>query len=682
MELTIEQALQQGVAAHKEGKLQEAERLYRAILQSQPAHPEVNHNLGVLAVSANKADVALPLFKIAFEENPKVEQFWLSYIDALIKEKQFENAKKILGKARMQGVSRKKLDSLASQLTTAIDTSSLSRERSNDLLEHYQNGRLDIAEKLSVAITKEFPRNQFAWKILGAIFGQSGRVGDALIANENAIRINPQDAEARNNLGNTLRALGRLEEAAVSYRKSIALKPYYAEAHSNLGLTLQELGRFEEAEGSCRQAIVIKPDFAGAHNSLGAAQQELGKFEEAEASYKQAILLKPDYAEAHNNLGATQQELGRLEEAEASYKQAILLKPDYPEPHGNLGFVLNSIGLTESALRHFKIKLDLERGEAPANLLHKSFRLISKAKLDHDIEQFEYLASSGYKVQKFHELARLYKTVLSEMNYPSHTDIVPLNDKHRSLLGDTYNRPIHIFEAPVLNETSLGDSLDVNKITEDYFEHEFGLTYFDNFLSPTSLKSLRQFLLGSTIWFDFFHTGGYMGAYLKDGLASPLILQIAEDLRNKFPKIFKNYALTQLWAYKYDSRASDKKNSFTGINVHADFAAVNVNFWITPASANLDPLSGGLVVYNVEAPIDWNFEDYNNNDHNKSHEKLQSSDQEKAIVPYNENRVVLFNSSLFHETDNIEFKEGYENRRINITMLFGSRGYKDLKSSL
>ena len=36
MELTIEQALQQGVAAHKEGKLEEAERLYRAILQSQP----------------------------------------------------------------------------------------------------------------------------------------------------------------------------------------------------------------------------------------------------------------------------------------------------------------------------------------------------------------------------------------------------------------------------------------------------------------------------------------------------------------------------------------------------------------------------------------------------------------------------------------------------------------------
>lgn len=73
MELTIEQALQQGVGAHKEGKLQEAERLYHAILQAQPAHPDANHNLGVIAVSVNKAGAALPLFKTALEANPKID---------------------------------------------------------------------------------------------------------------------------------------------------------------------------------------------------------------------------------------------------------------------------------------------------------------------------------------------------------------------------------------------------------------------------------------------------------------------------------------------------------------------------------------------------------------------------------------------------------------------------------
>ena len=112
MELTIEQALQQGIAAHKEGKLQDAERLYRAILQSQPAHPDANHNLGVLAVSVDKADTALPLFKAALEANPKIEQFWLSYIDALIKEQQIEDAKQVLKQAKNQGVDEERLNVL------------------------------------------------------------------------------------------------------------------------------------------------------------------------------------------------------------------------------------------------------------------------------------------------------------------------------------------------------------------------------------------------------------------------------------------------------------------------------------------------------------------------------------------------------------------------------------------
>tara|TARA_B100000780_G_C20677666_1_gene269698 strand:+ start:299 stop:451 length:153 start_codon:yes stop_codon:yes gene_type:complete len=50
MELTTEQSLQHGIAAHRAGKLEEAERLYRAVLQSQSAHPHANHNLGLIAV--------------------------------------------------------------------------------------------------------------------------------------------------------------------------------------------------------------------------------------------------------------------------------------------------------------------------------------------------------------------------------------------------------------------------------------------------------------------------------------------------------------------------------------------------------------------------------------------------------------------------------------------------------
>lgn len=120
MELTIEQALQQGVAAHKEGKVQDAERLYRAILNSQPLHPDANHNLGVLAVSFNKAAAALPLFKTALEANPKTEQFWLSYIDCLIKLDSFDEASQVLIDAKQKGVATAKLQLLEKRLQSSL----------------------------------------------------------------------------------------------------------------------------------------------------------------------------------------------------------------------------------------------------------------------------------------------------------------------------------------------------------------------------------------------------------------------------------------------------------------------------------------------------------------------------------------------------------------------------------
>ena len=157
MELTIEQALQQGVAAHKEGKLQEAERLYRSILQSQPLHPDANHNLGVLAVSVNKAGDALPFFKAALEANPKVEQYWLSYIEALIKEQQYDTAKQVAAEGKKQGFAEDKLNVLEARLTSSADGKVPPQAQLDSLLEYYQTGRYVDAEKLALSITKEFP---------------------------------------------------------------------------------------------------------------------------------------------------------------------------------------------------------------------------------------------------------------------------------------------------------------------------------------------------------------------------------------------------------------------------------------------------------------------------------------------------------------------------------------------
>ena len=116
MELTLDQALHKGVEAHKAGRVQEADRLYTAILKAQPKHPDANHNMGVLAVGVGKVQDALPFFKIALEANPNTAQFWLSYIDALVKLNRLVDAKAVLDQAKDKGAKGDAFDSLEQRL--------------------------------------------------------------------------------------------------------------------------------------------------------------------------------------------------------------------------------------------------------------------------------------------------------------------------------------------------------------------------------------------------------------------------------------------------------------------------------------------------------------------------------------------------------------------------------------
>jgi tetratricopeptide (TPR) repeat protein len=609
----IDRDFNDAIRYYGEGRLPQAEEICRKILADDPDHPKALSMLGVLAYASGEADRAVELLSRTIAVKP-------DYAEA-----------------------HSNLGNLFRDLGRLAEAE-----------ESYRRA-LDLKPEFA-----DFHNN------LGVILTALGRLDDSVASCRQAITLNPDLAEAHNSLGSALHALGRLDEAIPSYHKAIAIKPDYAEAHSNLGITLRELGRLDEALPSFRKALAFKPNFAEAHYNFANALKDLGKLDEAVASFHKALAINPNYAEAHNNLGLAFKDLGKLDEAVASYHKALAIKPDYAGAHSNLAIVLHSDGRRSEALDHFKRSLELERGGNPIDPQHKSFRFINKAKMNHDIEQFRYLASLGHETERFQSLIKVYEAVDSEMDWPSDDGMtIPLSDDHRQRLGDTYNRPIHLLEAPEVTGSTLSNTLNVEEITAGYFAHSSGMTYFDDLLSPNALASLRRFLLDSTIWFDFSYKGGYLGAMLQDGLSCPLLFQIAEDLRQTFPNIFKDHQLTQSWAYKYDSRLS-------GIGVHADFAAINVNFWITPDTANLNPASGGLVVYDAEAPLDWNFKTYNT-DENRIRTYLADQDSGKTVVPYGENRIVLFNSNLFHETDTIDFKQGYENRRINITMLFGNR---------
>ena len=360
MRHTIDQALQQGIAAHNEGKIKKAKRLYRAVLVSQPKNPVANHNLGLLAVSENKHKAALPLFQKALEANPREELFWCSLIDTLMKVEKFENAKIVLDQAKTHGIEGEKINLVKSQLGSIskrqnITSASPSREQLTIPLEHYNHGRYDEAEKSTIFLTQQFPEHKFSYKLLGAILAQTGRAVDAKAAFSTALEIDPKDAEVHSNLGVVLQQLREFKDSETSLRQSIILKADIADTHYNLGVTLKELGKIKETETSLRQAIRLKSNFPEAYLNLGNLLKELGRLEEAEASYRQVIVLKPDFADAHNNLGVTLGMLDRLQEAEASFEQAVSLKPDYIEAHSNLGNALRKLGKYKAAILHYDL---------------------------------------------------------------------------------------------------------------------------------------------------------------------------------------------------------------------------------------------------------------------------------------------------------------------------------------
>ena len=248
-----------------------------------------------------------------------------------------------------------------------LETNEPSQQKLDRLLEYYHNGQFNDAEKLAVSITNEFPKHQFAWKVLGAVFGATGKKSDALDANQTAAALSPQDAAAQNNLGITFQELGRFDEAEASYRQAIELKPDFAGAYYNLGVTLKELRQLDEAQTSYRQAIELKPDYAEAYYNLAITLHDLGKLGEAKACYEQTIILKPDFAGAYYNLGVTLKEVGKLNEAEANYKQAITLRPDYAEAHNNLGITLHELGRFDEAETSYRQAIDLNADFAGAH---------------------------------------------------------------------------------------------------------------------------------------------------------------------------------------------------------------------------------------------------------------------------------------------------------------------------
>lgn len=306
----------QAVRHHQAGQIDDAQRLYRQVLQVEPRHADALHLLGLIAAAAGQNDLAVRLIGMAVRINGTVAPYHYNLGNALSE--------------------LKRLDDAVLAYDTAIrlkpDYSIAHCSLGNALRER---GRFDEAVAAYGAAIRIRPDFADAHANLGAVLRELGQLDRAVVAYDTAIRIQPGVARLHYNLGNALNELGRLDDALAAYHAAIRIGPDFAEAHSNLGNLLKRMGRLDDAIAAHETAIGIRPDYAEACSNLGNALGAAGRLDDAIAAYDAAIRIRPHFANAYSNLGNALTDIGRLDDAVAAHDTAIRIRPDFAEAHSN-----------------------------------------------------------------------------------------------------------------------------------------------------------------------------------------------------------------------------------------------------------------------------------------------------------------------------------------------------------
>lgn len=304
MKLTVDQALLKGNAHVRKGEVEQARKLFAAILQAFPENRRAQTALETL-------DRAMSVFPTKMKNPPKHD------LDLLI----------------------------------AL---------------HGRGHFVDLLEQAEALLT-DYPNSFVLWNILGVARKGVGRLEGAVTAFEQALAIKPDYADAHNNLGNALKDAGSLERAVLAFRRALALKPDYATAHNNLGTALRAKGDLDAAIASYERALAFEPAYADAHNNIGNALKDQGNLDEAITAYEAALRIRPNYADAYNNMGNALKDQGSLHAALAAYHRALEIRPDFATASNNKGNVLMAQGNLEGAVAAYRRALAVRPDYASAH---------------------------------------------------------------------------------------------------------------------------------------------------------------------------------------------------------------------------------------------------------------------------------------------------------------------------
>ncbi|MBF0182128.1 MAG: tetratricopeptide repeat protein [Magnetococcales bacterium] len=345
-QVTPEILFPQALRHHQEGRLTEAETLYRRILARNANHADAMHLLGVLSHQGGRHEAALEWIDkaIALRQDP----LYLLNLGNLLKE---------MGR----------LDDAIASFRQALALDPDRVEAHFGLACALRHTDPEASSRALMRVIALQPEHAEALHLLGMAVFAAGRLDEAVELVERAIASNDRDATYHCNLGVLYKKRDQPDKTVECYRRALAIQPDLFETAYKMGLSLQGMGRHDEAEAAFREALRVNPDLADVHNSLGILLHGMNRLEEAEEALRRAILLEPGLAMATNNLGNLLKDQERYLEAEAAFREAVRIDAGNAKVRHNLALMLWEQRRNEEAEHFYREAVRLDPGQVESH---------------------------------------------------------------------------------------------------------------------------------------------------------------------------------------------------------------------------------------------------------------------------------------------------------------------------
>jgi predicted O-linked N-acetylglucosamine transferase (SPINDLY family) len=326
---------------HRNGRMDEAESLYRMVLDARPGDADINYNMGVIVYGRGQYAEAVPYFEVAVGANPNQGQYWSSYIEALTNSGETAAAWIVLEMAQQRGMTGPVINKLIAGITAATNAREVAEQAAcapsvstpapaqpvkpqpaaagataktrlgaaaptpqevNRTVTLYNQGRVVEAATLARSLAERFPTHAPSWRAFGLAMHRLGRMREAIEPLGRAIDLVPADHELRRILADSLRDQGLHTQSEAHCRLIVEQDPQNAEAHRLLAMALQAQMRFGEAEASGRRAVELAPISSSAGSVLGVILIDQGLLAEAEVELRRTLALSPADPKLHENL--------------------------------------------------------------------------------------------------------------------------------------------------------------------------------------------------------------------------------------------------------------------------------------------------------------------------------------------------------------------------------------------